>query len=83
MKFESKIQLENIEIGIKKDEFEEIDESKVIDNEDNIIENFDIIFNSLDINDIRELIYEIKGLNLKEEFDLNISKYVVVDDSDM
>lgn len=75
--------MENIEIGIKKDEFEEIDESKVIDNEDNIIENFDIIFNSLDINDIRELIYEIKGLNLKEEFDLNISKYVVVDDSDM
>lgn len=75
--------MENIEIGIKKDEFEEIDESKVIDNEDNIIENFDIVFNSLDINDIRELIYEIKGLNLKEEFDLNISKYVVVDDSDM
>lgn len=75
--------MENIEIGIKKDEFEEIDESKVIDNEDNIIENFDIIFNSLDINDIRELIYEIKGLILKEEFDLNISKYVVVDDSDM
>lgn len=75
--------MENIEIGIKKDEFEEIDESKVIDNEDNIIENFDIIFNSLDINDIRELIDEIKGLILKEEFDLNISKYVVVDDSDM
>lgn len=75
--------MENIEIGIKKDEFKEIDESKVIDNEDNIIENFDIIFNSLDINDIRELIYEIKGLILKEEFDLNISKYVVVDDSDM
>lgn len=75
--------MENIEIGIKKDEFEEIDESKVIDNEDNIIENFDIIFNSLDINDIRELIYKIKGLILKEEFDLNISKYVVVDDSDM
>lgn len=75
--------MENIEIGIKKDEFEEIDESKVIDNEDNIIENFDIIFNSLDINDIRELIYEIKGLILKEEFDLNISKFVVVDDSDM
>lgn len=75
--------MENIEIGIKKDEFEEIDESKVIDNEDNIIENFDIIFNSLDINDIRELIYEIKGFILKEEFDLNISKYVVVDDSDM
>lgn len=75
--------MENIEIGIKKDEFEEIDESKVIDNEDNIIENFDIIFNSLDINDIRELIYEIKGLILMEEFDLNISKYVVVDDSDM
>lgn len=75
--------MENIEIGIKKDEFEEIDESKVIDNEDNIIENFDIIFNSLDINDIRELIYEIKGLILKEEFDLNISKCVVVDDSDM
>lgn len=75
--------MENIEIGIKKDEFEEIDESKVIDNEDNIIENFDIIFNSLDINDIRELIYEIKGLILKEEFDLNISKYDVVDDSDM
>lgn len=75
--------MKNIEIGIKKDEFEEIDESKVIDNEDNIIENFDIIFNSLDINDIRELIYEIKGLILKEEFDLNISKYVVVDDSDM
>lgn len=75
--------MENIEIGIKKDEFEEIDESKVIDNEDNIIDNFDIIFNSLDINDIRELIYEIKGLILKEEFDLNISKYVVVDDSDM
>lgn len=75
--------MEIIEIGIKKDEFEEIDESKVIDNEDNIIENFDIIFNSLDINDIRELIYEIKGLILKEEFDLNISKYVVVDDSDM
>lgn len=75
--------MENIEIGIKKDEFGEIDESKVIDNEDNIIENFDIIFNSLDINDIRELIYEIKGLILKEEFDLNISKYVVVDDSDM
>lgn len=75
--------MENIGIGIKKDEFEEIDESKVIDNEDNIIENFDIIFNSLDINDIRELIYEIKGLILKEEFDLNISKYVVVDDSDM
>lgn len=75
--------MENIEIGIKKDEFEEIDESKVIDNEDNIIENFDIIFNSLDINDIWELIYEIKGLILKEEFDLNISKYVVVDDSDM
>lgn len=75
--------MENIEIGIKKDEFEEIDESKVIDNEDNIIENFDIIFNSLDINDIRELIYEIKGLILKEEFDLNISKYVVVDDNDM
>lgn len=75
--------MENIEIGIKKDEFEEIDESKVIDNEDNIIENFDIIFNSLDINDIRELIYEIKGLILKEKFDLNISKYVVVDDSDM
>lgn len=75
--------MENIEIGIKKDEFEEIDESKVIDNEDNIIENFDIIFNSLDINDIRELIYEIKGLILKEEFDLNISKYVVEDDSDM
>lgn len=75
--------MENIEIGIKKDEFEEIDESKVIDNEDNIIENFDIIFNSLDINDIREWIYEIKGLILKEEFDLNISKYVVVDDSDM
>lgn len=75
--------MENIEIGIKKDEFEEIDERKVIDNEDNIIENFDIIFNSLDINDIRELIYEIKGLILKEEFDLNISKYVVVDDSDM
>lgn len=75
--------MENIEIGIKKDEFEEIDESKVIDNEDNIIKNFDIIFNSLDINDIRELIYEIKGLILKEEFDLNISKYVVVDDSDM
>lgn len=75
--------MENIEIGIKKDEFEEIDESKVIDIEDNIIENFDIIFNSLDINDIRELIYEIKGLILKEEFDLNISKYVVVDDSDM
>lgn len=75
--------MENIEIGIKKDEFEEIDESKVIDIEDNIIENFDIIFNSLDINDIRELIYEIKGLILKEEFDLKISKYVVVDDSDM
>lgn len=75
--------MENIEIGIKKDEFGEIDESKVIDNEDNIIENFDIIFNSLDINDIWELIYEIKGLILKEEFDLNISKYVVVDDSDM
>lgn len=75
--------MENIEIGIKKDEFEEIDESKVIDNEDNIIKNFDIIFNSLDINDIRELIYEIKGLILKEEFDLNISKFVVVDDSDM
>lgn len=75
--------MENIEIGIKKDEYEEIDESKVIDIEDNIIENFDIIFNSLDINDIRELIYEIKGLILKEEFDLNISKYVVVDDSDM
>lgn len=75
--------MENIEIGIKKGEFKEIDESKVIDNEDNIIENFDIIFNSLDINDIRELIYEIKGLILKEEFDLNISKYVVVDDSDM
>lgn len=75
--------MENIEIGIKKDEFEEIDESKVIDNEDNIIENFDIIFNSLDINDIWELIYEIKGLILKEEFDLNISKYVAVDDSDM
>lgn len=75
--------MENIEIGIKKDEFEEIDESKVIDNEDNIIENFVIIFNSLDINDIWELIYEIKGLILKEEFDLNISKYVVVDDSDM
>lgn len=75
--------MENREIGIKKDEFKEIDESKVIDNEDNIIENFDIIFNSLDINDIRELIYEIKGLILKEEFDLNISKYVVVDDSDM
>lgn len=75
--------MENIEIGIKKDEFEEIDESKVIDNEDNIIENFDIVFNSLDINDIRELIYEIKGLILKEEFDLSISKYVVVDDSDM
>lgn len=83
IKFESKIQLENTETGTKKDELEETDESKVTDNEDNTTENFDIIFNSSDTNDIRELIHEIKGSILKEESDSNTSKYVAVDDSDM
>lgn len=83
IKSESKIQLENTETGTKKDELEETDESKVTDNEDNTTENFDIIFNSSDTNDIRELIHEIKGSILKEESDSNTSKYVAVDDSDM
>lgn len=83
IKSESKIQLENTETGTKKDELEETDESKVTDTEDNTTENFDIIFNSSDTNDIRELIHEIKGSILKEESDSNTSKYVAVDDSDM
>lgn len=83
IKSESKIQLENTETGTKKDELEETDESKVTDNEDNTTENFDIIFNSSDTNDIREWIHEIKGSILKEESDSNTSKYVAVDDSDM
>lgn len=82
-KSESKIKLENIETGTKKSEHEEIEESNATDNEDHTTENFDIIFNSSDTNDIQKLIHEIKESNPTEESDANTSKYAAVDDKNM